>query len=270
MPKSNASVTLHPDLSHLLVQVAQLERWINKSALSSTQEFELRQIVNQMLVGALNDETLNVFVDVDVRSSTTASIDTRQMANDFDDYMNSLLQSVPATEDVMPEDDLFIDQSVSWKDGIMDTSLISFEDLTDDDITSGLDFLVDDVPLTEIPDENYVYDLEEAENTSDEEVDALEEDKAKIKRIVENQSYKEVNELSATDDDDYQVGEHEAVIAQKQADYDEEIMDVETNTFVNDMVDMEAEIDVDDILDYSDHSDLDEADVDDDYLEDLV
>lgn len=232
---NNAKVTLHSDLSSLLVYVVQLERWINKSALSATQEHELRQIVNQMLSGALNDSTLNVFTEIkEVKTMIEPSVDTRKMADDFDEYMDSLLSS--ATVDVVDEKETDVLRNDAWKDDVVDTSSMTFDDLTDMDENSDVDFLMgDDVVSVELPDEPYTYDPFEDEFEAE-----VVDNKDVMKELIENQSYQEVNEESQTPDDDFQVGEHEDSIEQKRQAYDDTLSDIEANTLVEDMFDMDT------------------------------
>jgi len=232
---NNAKVTLHSDLSSLLVHVVQLERWINKSALSVTQEHELRQIVNQMLSGALNDSTLNVFTEIEeVKTMIEPSVDTRKMADDFDEYMDSLLSS--AVVDVVDEKETDVLRNDAWKDDVVDTSSMTFDELTDMAENSDVDFLMgDDVVSVELSDEPYTYDPFEDETEAE-----VIDNKDVMEELIENQSYQEVNEESQTPDDDFQVGEHEDSIEQKRQAYDDTLSDIEANTLVEDMFDMDT------------------------------
>lgn len=263
---NNAKVTLHSDLSSLLVHVVQLERWINKSALSVTQEHELRQIVNQMLSGALNDSTLNVFTEIEeVKTTIEPSVDTKKMADDFDEYMDSLLSN--AVVNVVDEKETDGLRNDAWKDAVIDTSSMTFDELTDMDENSDVNFLMgDDVLNVELPDEPYTYDPFEDETEAE-----VVDNKDVMKELIENQSYQEVNEESQTPDDDFQVGEHEDSIEQKRQAYDDTLSDIESNTLVEDMFDMDTGLNISHLLGENDleeeASAVSVSDSDDDFVE---
>lgn len=225
-------------LPQLLSQVVLFERWLNHANLESSVEKDLRTIVNDMLVSALDaDSDVVIFVDPKCELHANEAIMRNKIEpielTEIDDLvLDSLLNEVPD----MAQSEETYNQVDAWKKGVVDTSATDFEDLMNES-DNHFDFLVDEV---EIDPEKHVENEDELE------------DKDTIQEILDNQSYQEVNEVSHTEDDDLVVGEHDEEHLRKEYMYENLLQnDISSNEIVDDMLDVDSGLDGEAVANHS-------------------
>lgn len=230
----------------LLSQVVLFERWLNHANLDLSVEKDLRKMVNDLLVSALDmDDKTVVFVDPKAEAT---DVNERMVSNkievaesvELDDLVfDGLLNEVPESE----RSEEKYRQVDDWKKGMVDTSVTDFEELENDTV-EGTDFLVGEVYIDP---EKHVEDEDELE------------DKDTIQEILDNQSYQEVNEMSHTEDDDLVVGEHDEEHLRQETAYENLLQnDVSSSELVNDMFDVNPGLDGESVANhnYSEDSDF--------------
>ena len=225
-------------LPQLLSQVVLFERWLNHANLELSAEKDLRTIVNDMLVSALDvDSDVVIFVDPKGELHANEAIMSNKIEPieliEIDDLvLDSLLNEVP---DVEQSEETY-NQVDAWKKGVVDTSATDLEDLMNES-DNHFDFLVDEV---EIDPEKHVENEDELE------------DKGTIQEILDNQSYQEVNEVSHTEDDDLVVGEHDEEHLRKESTYENLLQnDISSNEIVDDMFNVDSGLDGEGIANHS-------------------